>query len=818
MDVSVSWLRALAPTLEGSATELADALSARAVPVDSVTVVGEGLDEVVVARVTEVRKHPSADRLSLCRVDSGAGELLDVVCGAPEVVEGALYPFIPAGGTLPGGFRIETRKIRGQISNGMLCSEKELGLGRDAAGIMRLADGYVPGRPLLEALGLPDVRLELDLTPNRIDLACHVGVTRELAPGGVRDLRLPDFGTSWQPEWVSGAERATAAGVSVVIEDPERCPRYLAAIVRGVSVGASPEWMQIRLQSAGSRPINNIVDATNYVLLELNQPLHAFDLARLRGPEIRVRGAAQGEHLTTLDGGAHRLGSEATVIADAERPVALAGVMGGAESEVSPDTIDLLIECAAFDQRHTRHTARAVGLATDASYRFERGIDESALERALERCVELILATAGGQADESAIRVGRTPPERARVRLRPSRVRQVLGLRLSPEQITGLLEPLGFDVAAESAAAPGDGLEVIVPGWRGDVRHEVDLIEEVARRYGYESFPHEPRAFRPSAVPDSPTWRRADRARSELALLGLLEARSAGFASSDRISRDAVRLLKPLSEAEAFLRTDLIPILLGRVEHNWTRGRRDVRLFEIGSVFRQRPDHESANDDGPVAEEVRVALAFTGRRQPTHWSDTSAELDIWDLKGMLERLTAALGLGRVRSGVPPDETVPVPFGTERWLGSDALCIFDGESLVGVGGEVASAEIDSPPWAAPMFAAEFRLEAVSLAEHGRYRNLPSFPAAARDLAFVLRADVPAGAVADAIRDAAPETLERLDLFDVYEGEGVEEGCRSLAWRLVFRAADRTLTDEEVEGGLESIIANLRERFDVRIRSA
>ena len=749
-----------------------------------------------------------------------ASELLDVVCGAPNVVENALYPFIPAGGTLPGGFKIERRKIRGEISNGMLCSEKELGLGRDASGIMRLADGHTVGEGFAKAVGLPDARLEVDLTPNRIDLACHAGVARELAPGGVGDLRLPPFGgPEWTAEWVSGETSASAGGVRVTIEDSERCPRYLAAIVRGVTVGPSPEWLQARLRAAGSRPINNVVDSTNYVLLELNQPLHAFDLARIGGPEIRVR-AARGEPHTTLDGGEHELGPEVSVIADAERPVALAGVMGGADSEVSSDTADLLIECASFDPRHTRHTARATGLATDASYRFERGIDESAMEAAIGRCVELILATAGGAADAKAIRVGRTPLPAARVKLRPARVRAVLGLRLSAEQITGLLEPLGFAVdVGEAGADSSRVLQVTVPGWRTDVRQEVDLLEEIARRYGYESFPQEARSFRPSAVPDSPVWQRADRVRRTLSSLGALEARSSSFASEDRVSGQPARLLKPLSEAESFLRTDLVPILLGRLEHNWSRGRRDVRLYEIGSVFQAAGEARSSADAGvPGREEMRVAVAMTGLRFPPHWSRPEEDLEVWDLEGWLEDLAGELGLGVLRPGRPDEIKDGLPFGWARWLADDSFCILQGEAVVGVAGRVRDEAVDAPVWAAPVYAAEFRLGSVRLGDPRAFRELPTFPAVGRDLALVLDRAVPAASVAEAIRSAAPDTLESLALFDVYEGDNIGEGQRSLAWRLVFRAPDRTLRDEEVEEGLGAITVNLEARFDARIRSS
>ncbi len=820
MDISVNWLRALAPSIEGSADELAAALSARAVPVDRAEPVGDELADVVVGRVVEVRKHPNADRLSLCRVDAAAGELLDVVCGAPNVVENALYPFIPAGGTLPGGFKSERRKIRGQESNGMLCSEKELGLGRDASGIMRLGDDQVPGASFAEVLGLPDARLEVDLTPNRIDLACHAGVARELAPGGVSDLALPSFGgPDWLPRWESGEQSASAGGVSVTIEDSDRCFRYLAAIVRGVTVGPSPEWLQARLRAAGSRPINNVVDSTNYVLLELNQPLHAFDLARLAGQEIRVR-AARNEPHTTLDGTRHELGPEVSVIADAQRPVALAGVMGGADSEVSEGTSDLLIECAAFDPRHTRHTARKTSLATDASYRFERGIDESGMEKAIQRCVELILATAGGAADDEALRVGRAPLSPVRVELRPSRVRAVLGLSLSGEQIAALLEPLGFGVVGESAADSPVALDVAVPGWRSDVSTEVDLLEEVARRYGYESFPREARAFRPSAVPESQVWQRADRVRRTLASFGMLEARSSSFVPETRTSGQPARLLKPLSEAESFLRTDMVPILLGRVEHNWSRGHRDVRLYEIGSVFHSTNEAPGnrAEGDLPVVEEIRAAFAMTGQREPLHWSGPERDLEVEDLKGWLEDLVRELGLGEILPGKPEEVGDGLPFGWGWWLGEESFCIFENGRPVGVAGRVRDEAVDAPVWAAPVYAAEFKLESVQLEDRRSYSDLPTFPAVTRDLALVLDRTVPAASVADAIRSAGPETLESLGLFDVYEGDKIDEGKRSLAWRLVFRAPDRTLRDVDVEEGLNSITANLEERFNARIRSS
>jgi phenylalanyl-tRNA synthetase beta chain len=826
MDISVNWLRALVPGLTGTAQEIADRISLGAMPVDRVIPVGEQLTGIVIARVVEARKHPNADRLTLCRVDAGTGDLIDVVCGAPNVEEGALYPYVAPGRELPGGFRIESRKIRGEMSHGMLCSEKELELGRDAGGIMRLEGEFEPGASFSEAMSLPDARLELDLTPNRIDLACHAGVARELAPDGESGVVLTEFrGPGWEPTWVDGETDSGSGGVRIQIEDSDRCYRYLGALVRGVRVGPSPAWLQARLRGAGARPINNVVDATNFILLESNQPLHAFDLEKLGGAEIRVRAARDGETLRTLDGEDHELTAASTVIADESRPIALAGVMGGEDSEVSPKTVDLLIECAAFDPLHTRRTAAEVGLATDASYRFERGIDQSGMERALERCVRLILSIAGGEADTAGIRVGAPPPGPTVVAVRPARVRQVLGLDLSPAGIEDLLAPLGF---VRRVDGNGETLRFDVPGWRGDVATESDLLEEIARRHGYDAFPAEPRSFRPSSVPDDPDRERVDRVRQFFVGEGFLEARSLPFVSENRSASGRVPLLKPLSRAEGFLRTDLVPVLLGRLEQNWLRGRRSVRLFEIGAAFGLRsprppaapadPSPGDRDNANPIAEERRFAFLLTGDRIPPHWSGSTPESDLWDLKGLVEQVAEAFDLGPVAPFARAEDQTVRRFGWDMWLDGEAYEIGADERLAGIAGRVKAAALDSPPWAAPVFAGEFRLGKIRTEDDLRFESLPQFPAVARDLAFTLEEKVPASDVEAAIRQAAPPLLSTLRLFDVYEGEGVEAGRRSLAWRLVFRAPDRTLTDAEVDEAVSAILRRLEADLDVRIRAS
>jgi phenylalanyl-tRNA synthetase beta chain len=827
MDVSVNWLRALAPGIQGTAAELADRLSMQAIPVDRVIPVGEGLEGIVVARVVETVRHPNADRLTLCRVDAGGDELIDVVCGAPNVERGALYPYVPPGASLPGGFVIESRKIRGEMSHGMLCSEKEMGLGRDAGGILRLDGDFSVGQSFATAMALPDARLELDLTPNRIDLACHLGVARELAADEGTGVALPSFdGPAWNAGWVDGETEAESGGVRITIEDPERCSRYLGAIVRGISVGPSPEWLQARLRGAGARPINNVVDATNYVLLELNQPLHAFDLDKIGGREIRVRPAAAGEKLRTLDGVDHDLSPVDTVIADARTPIALAGVMGGEDSEVTAGTTDLLIECAAFDPRHTRHTARHTGLATDASYRFERGIDETGQELALRHCVELIVAIAGGEADPNGIRVGSPPPDNRVVALRIPRVQRVLGLDLTAEEVTALIAPIGFETRLDADAS--DLLLVTVPGWRRDVGTEADLLEEVARRFGYDSFPHAPRSFRPSAVPDCEDRARAEAVRRLLVARGLYEARSLPFVPDGRSAGSRIPLLNPLSAAEGFLRTDLVPVLLGRVEHNWSRGHRDVRLFELGTVFGQKagatgevppdPTPEQRDAASPFVEERRFAFVLTGSRLPAHWSADSPDTDMWDLVGLVDELAEELGLGTVQAGIEPVDTADRPFGFESWLDSSAIRIEGSDGLRGVAGLVKATQVDAPRWAAPAFAGEFRLDPVQTEDRRQYRSLPQYPAISRDLAFTLAISVPVADVERTIRTAAPPLLTSVRLFDVFEGDKVGEGRRSLAWRLVFRAPDRTLTDPEVDEAVAVIVHRLEEDLDVRIRTS
>lgn len=816
MDLSVNWIRELAPELrDESPGDLAERLTLTAVAVEKVTPVGQGLEDLVVGRVLEVEPHPDADRLTLCRVEDGSGEPQEVICGAPNVQEGGLYPLVRPGGHLPDGTEIEARAIRGVTSRGMLCSERELGLGPDHRGILLLPPDVEPGERLAPALDLPDYRLELDLTPNRVDLACHVGAARELAPAGEAGVVLPVFeGPEWSPEWDDGEEEARAADVPIRVAERGRCTRYLAAVIRDVEVGPSPAWLAARIRGAGGRPVNNVVDATNYVLRETNQPLHAFDLGRIEGPEIAVRGAETGEELRTLDGTDRALDPVQTVIADAAGPVALAGVMGGEDSEVGPQTTDVLLECALFDPGTTRAGARHAALSTDASYRFERGVDPRGLEDALSRCVELILSLAGGRAEARAARVGGPAPERRSLTLRPERVEQVLGRDFSAGRLASTLRPIGFE-CRETGEERGPGrLSVTVPGWRGDVTREIDLVEEVARREGFDSFPTESPSFRPSAVPEDEQWERADRVRRRLVARGLYEVRSIPFVAGDgEVEGHGVHLRNPISEEEDRLRDGLLPVLIRALDRNFSRGERSVRLFEIGSVFRASPG-------GPVpSEELRAGAVLTGYRDPVHWSEESRAVDVWDLKGLAAEIAEDWCGGRLVAAQDPpagpaDDGLPME---SALLGPERFWMVQGGGVVGMAGRIHPDALEIPDWATPAWGLEFSLEAIGDPPRRTYREISSFPPVSRDLAVVVDRALPAGELESTIRSAAPETLESLRLFDLYEGEQVGEGRRSLAWRFTFRAPDRTLRDEEVEAAIEEIARVLTEEHDARIRT-
>jgi len=819
MIVSRRWLEALlGQPLD--ARDAAERLTVHAAAVDAVVPLHQELGDVLIARVLEVKKHPDADRLSLCLVDAGGGaQPVEVVCGAPNVQAGKIYPYAPVGAVLPGGLKLERKKIRGVESNGMLLSAKELGLGADHSGILELDTAAPPGARFIDAVGIGDHQIVIDVPANRPDLLCHKGVARELGASLGAPVKLPSIPGARERSAATAAEGGVPAGrsrasrpsgaagpsgrvtsgvvdgVEVRLEDAEGAPRYMIAVIRGVKVGPSPAWVVERLTAVGQRPINNVVDATNYILFELNQPLHAFDLARLRGPAVVVRRARPGEKIVTLDGMTRTLTADMTAICDAERPTIIAGVMGSAESEVSADTRDVVLECAYFQPTRIRRTRRALGLSSESSYRFERGIDMLAMPDAVRRAIELIRAVAGGEQREPVLDLWAEPQQERTIFLRPERVIHLLGTAIERVEVERLLSSVGFFVAPKDAR-----LAVQIPGWRPDVTREVDLIEEVARLKGYDAFPDELRPYRPGTVPDAPEEQARARVRERLVRGGLLEARTIPLGPPD--GPEAVPIRNPLSADEAHLRRRLLPGLIRRVEFNWANRNRDVRLFEVGTVFHATSGERGARSGSVPEEWTSVAGVLTGARRPPHWSEGAKvpDMDIWDLKYHFELAVSV--------AAPACEVRPATGGAPGWE-----AVQPGSSeVVGWSGPL---EADVPAWAAPLYGFEVRL---SVAERlpVAYRPLPMQPPVERDLALVLPPDVTAESVGGVLRRAMAPLLERLQVFDEYRGPGIPPGYRSVAWHCTFRDPVRTLREADVDALQKRALAALEDELGVRRR--
>ncbi|MEO8635019.1 MAG: phenylalanine--tRNA ligase subunit beta [Gemmatimonadales bacterium] len=791
MNISRRWLEAfLQRRLD--AQETARRLVMLGAGVDAVESLHPGLDRVVIGLVESVRPHPNADRLRLCDVNDGSGTVQHVVCGAPNVTAGRKYPFARVGTTLPGGLTLERRKIRGETSEGMLCSARELGLGQEHDGILELDTDITPGSPLLDALPVDDDRFVLDVTPNRPDLLGHKGVARELAASFGVAFRLPEIPGA--PASLPGSlrrvedHRAQVGGITVGTEDAEGCRRFTAGVIRGVKIGPSPAWLSDRLQAAGVRSINNVVDATNYVMLELNHPTHAYDLARLRGGELVARRARQGETIVTLDGVSRSLASDMTVIADAEGAVGVGGVMGAANAEVTETTADILLECAWFDPRRIRQTRRTLGMSTDASYRFERGVDLWGLPEAQRRGIALILAVAGGHL-EDAVDVWPNVAHPPRVSLRLARVAQVLGADVSLAAIEKYLVAIGCTVLHKP---DGARLAVDVPGWRPDLLLEIDLIEEIARLHGYDSFPTDLRPFRVGQMAEAPLDRAITLVRDGLAGLGLYEAQSLPLGPSE--GPDSVRLLNPLSAEEAWLRQSLLPGLARAVETNWSRQVREVRLFEIGTVFRARGPGERPT------ESVRVAGVLTGARTPAHWSDPGrpADTDLWDLKGLFEAVVALA-----------NPTAALHVDGVRWRAKNVV----GQE-VGLGQRL---DLQPPAWAAPVFGFELELSAVPRDAH-RFVPLTGTPSSWRDLNLVLGGGTTAAEVLRVLRQSGGPLLESVEVASEFRTEALGPDRRAVQFRLTFRAPDRTIRDEEVDAAVARALKALEHQLDARLRSS
>jgi phenylalanyl-tRNA synthetase beta chain len=801
MKISDRWVREYVETDLGPEA-IADRLTNAGIEVGSVAPVVTGLSGVVIGEVEAIERElgvgAAGHRLAVCRVAT-RDRRFAVVCGAPNVAAGARAAFAPPGATLPGDREVRALTIRGQSSEGMLCSEKELGIGEDADGILLLPRDAPLGADLGTYLGLDDWILEVEITPNRPDCLSVVGVAREVAALTGAPFRFPAV-------QVKEGEPDIAALASVEVEDRELCPRYTARLITGLTVAPSPPWLAQRLRAVGLRPINNLVDVTNYVLWELGHPLHAFDFERLAGHKVVVRRARPGERLRTLDGQDRPLSESMLLIADAERGVGIAGVMGGANTEVTPGTTRVLLESAYFNPVSIRRTSKRLGLATDAAYRFERGADIEGLREALDRASQMMADLAGGSVAKGILDLYPAPRPRPRIPLRLERIKRLAGTCPPKEEVLHILQRLGF--AVDDAPSPP---EIIVPSFRRDVSLEDDLVEEVIRIWGYDRIPSTLPGGSLALVRRPPALRRIALVRQALAGAGLAEVitysfvdpRHLGVLGWDPASPDLMALRNPLSRERSVLRPSLVPGLLEAVTTNVQRQIPDVRCFEVGRVFR------SGGPEGLAQEEVRVGIALSGPRAARTWFAGRERVDLYDAKGAAEHVLACLGVERYQ--VRPWAR---PF-VEEGRGGEFLVA--GEA-VGWFGELALGAREAYDVASPVFLAELSLDRLGALppRRIRYRALPRFPAVQRDVAFVMPRDLPVEEVEREIRARGGGLLKRVALFDLYAGESIDPGKRSVAWSLVFQADDRTLTDAEVNALHAAIVKAVTARFRIQVR--
>ena len=776
MRAPLSWIREFTP-VDASTDELVAALNQVGLEVEGVEERGRDVRGVIAARVLDVVKHPNADKLTLVDVDFGS-DSSRVVCGAENVAAGDVVPYAPAGAHLPEPFgMLERRKIRGVTSDGMLLAPDELGLGDDHEGIVHLDGSTEPGTDVRELLGLDDVIFDLSITPNRPDAMCIVGVAREVAAHFGLPLRVPEPHAPTDP--------AVVSDITVRVDAPDRCPRYLGRAA-GVTLGPSPSWMAQRLVKAGMRPISNVVDVTNYVLLERNQPLHAFDLGRLAGRGILVRLAERGEHIATLDGVDRVLTEEDLLICDADgAPQAIAGVMGGGTSEVSDDTSEILLESAYFERMGIARTSKRLKLRSESSARFERGIDPNGVAEHAERAMELFAEVAEAKVAGEAVDVYPQPVERARIHVRTSKVNGVLGTALRDTEILDAVRPLGVEVDGG-----GDDITAIAPTFRPDLEREIDIIEEVARRVGFASIGRTVARPREQVGGLTPRQRERRVVADALVGAGMSEAVTIPLVAPADLERAGapldrlVEAANPLRAEESVLRTRILPGLLRAVAHNHAHGLTDVGLFEVGRVFLAPRGEGSLLPEEPT--HLAVALSGTVRRRPVAPDRPVDPFDALDvLHEVLDALEIAAG-GTEAAGRPGFEPARA-----------AAVLVDGQEI-GVLGELDPGLLVALELTPPVVGFELDLDRLL---DGRRRDRtfrpPSpYPPSTIDLAFVVEEDVAAGDVAETLRRAAGDVLEEVRLFDVFRSDALGAGRKSLAFALRVRAADRTLTDDEV----------------------
>lgn len=804
MKVSLSWLKDYI-TIDVDAEVLADSLTMAGLEVDALVDRYAYLERIVAGTIAETASHPDAEALQVCRIDTGGG-IRQVVCGAANIKTGDVVATALPGAVLPSGHRVEAGVIRGQNSEGMLCSESELALGPDGTGILVLSQGLRPGTPLAVALGVSDTILEFDLTPNRSDCLSIIGIAREAAAILKTPLKYPEVR-------LPKGEKPVGELASVAIEAPVYCPRYAARVLTDVAVGPSPFWMQDRLHSVGLRAINNIVDVTNFVLMEMGQPLHAFDFDRLAEHRIVVKTAEAGEKFTTLDGVERTMRPDMLMICDGRRPVALAGIMGGLDSEIEDHTTRVLIESAYFNPITTRRTAKRLGLSTESSHRFERGVDPVGVGRALDRAAQLMLELAGGKPAEGVIDVCPEPFHEKSIDLSVTRTNRFLGTQLSRDDMETHLKSIEFRVESIDP----DRLKVFPPSFRVDIARREDLMEEVARLSGYNEIPTtHPLSHVVAKKPEKKLTVR-DRLRQLLTGCGFSEIVTYSFIGRDACDklllpdgdrrRKVVSILNPLTEDQDVMRTSLVPGLLLTMYRNGTKRNEDLSIYEVGKVF-----FFGKEDELPREVEMLSGL-WTGARRQRTWHGDGGSVDFFDVKGVVEALCTGLNVPGIRFVRLSGKDFPY---LKPGMAAE---IRAGDLRFGAIGELAGQVLKNYglSQAAYVFELDFDALVNHVQEERRVRSLPRYPATMRDLALIMDRGIQAEAVLDFLQGLGHELIECVEIFDVYIGSSIPQGKKSMALRFTYRSSERNLTDQEVNKIHEGVIQKALAKFKAQLPS-
>lgn len=830
MKVTLNWLKQYVD-FDWSADELSERLTMLGIEVEGVQKIGGEFDGIVVAQVITKDKHPNADKLTVCKVNDGKTER-QIVCGAQNFKAGDKVPLISPGHSLPAKpgeqpFTIKVGKIRGVESHGMMCSPQELGLPDQIEGLLILREDARVGQPFAQYLGRSgtDVVFDLEITPNRPDLNSVIGIAREIAAVSGASLRVPVVELS-----AAADARKAADLVQVRLDDSELCPRYTARVVTGVKIGPSPDWLSAMLQKVGIRSINNVVDVTNYVMLETGQPLHAFDYYLLNRnsqsadarPTIVVRRAGEGEKFMTLDGQERTLTGQMLLIADETKAVALAGIMGGQNSEIALTTVDVLIESAYFKPQNIRATSKKLELRTESSYRFERGGDIGICDYASQRAAQLILQTAGGTPASGAVDAYPNPVQPKQISLRPEKANELLGLQLTTAQIEGYLSQLELKVGPRKPRPVGvetasdEPLSFRIPTFRVDLKREVDLIEEVARLYGADRIPSTaPRGAIGFNAFDAVHDQFAE-ARRIMVGLGLLETHGQTLISEASarlaVSGALVPLANPLSSDMNVLRPSLLPGLLDALRHNISRKTYDVALFEVGRVFSVAQDgSQTPAPDPSTKEERRLAVAITGQRAPLFWSgaEREAKFDVYDLKGVLEQFFEHFGVRGLTYVRRPEPTQ---------LFAESALVHLGRFELGQIGQLLPTVARQYDLRDAVFLAELNLDTLLARRNPNksFRSLPAFPAIRRDVAMLVAEATTHEAVVQVVKQAKPANLESVDLFDVFRGKGVPSGQKSMAYAFTYRSQEKTLTDPEANGAHDKVVTALKQKLQATVR--